>query len=167
MDAIIEVAFATGFCRSRQSFGRTTAAHRYKRISRIEPDTDYAGSVRGTVQAMADFSLFMRPIKHSKTNKLANGVIMKRMTLSIVVLIALTAAEAAPYRWYRATRLRRLRTKCRPTVRSVSLVGFGPDVVGGRPREYLNPQAQVLQVQKRLPPGTVNHPFRKLFHRAN
>jgi hypothetical protein len=44
-------------------------------------------------------------------------------------------------------------------------VGMGPDVVGGRPREYLNPQAQVLQVQPRLPPGTVNRPHGGLFFR--
>ncbi len=47
-------------------------------------------------------------------------------------------------------------------------VGMGPDVVGGRPREYLNPSPPVLQVQPRLPPGTVQRPrFGLFFRRAS
>ena len=47
-------------------------------------------------------------------------------------------------------------------------VGMAPDVVGGRPLEYMNPPAAVLQVQPRLPPGTVHRPRGGLFfHRAS
>jgi hypothetical protein len=93
---------------------------------------------------------------------------MKRITLSIVVLLAQAAAEArALPPWLGNASTERQEQNVAQRFDPYPSVGFGPEVVGGRPREYLNPRAQVLQVQPRLPAGTVNRPFRKLFHRTN
>jgi hypothetical protein len=93
---------------------------------------------------------------------------MKRIALPIMVLLFLVTAEAYALPLVRGTEAQE---RCEQNVAQqfdpYPSVGFGPEVVGGRPREYLTPRAQVLQVQKRLPPGTVNRPFAKLFHRAN
>jgi hypothetical protein len=45
-------------------------------------------------------------------------------------------------------------------------VGMMPDVVGGRPREYMSPLPEVRQVQPRLPAGAANRPRLFFFHRA-
>jgi hypothetical protein len=92
---------------------------------------------------------------------------MRRITLPIIVLLALSAAEARALPLVPGNEAQeRYEQKVAERFDPYPSVGFGPDVVGGRPREYLTPRAQVLQVQPRLPAGTVNHPLRKLFHRA-
>ncbi len=93
---------------------------------------------------------------------------MKRIALLTVVLFALAAADARalPPLLGNAA-MERNEQNVAERFDPYPSVGFGPDVVGGRPREYMNPRSQVLQVQPRLPPGTVNHPLRSLFfHRA-
>jgi hypothetical protein len=95
-----------------------------------------------------------------------NGVTMKRLVLSIVTLLVLSTAEAYALPLVRGTEAQeRYEQNVAQRFDPYPSVGFGPEVVGGRPREYLNPQAQVLQVQKRIPHGTVNRPFGKLFLR--
>ena len=92
---------------------------------------------------------------------------MRRITLPILVLVALAAAEARALPLVRGNEAQeRYEQNVAQRFDPYPSVGFGPEVVGGRPREYLTPRAQVLQVQPRLPAGTVNHPFARLFHRA-
>ncbi len=93
---------------------------------------------------------------------------MKRFTLSIVILIALAAAEVRALPLVPGNEAQeRYEQNVAQRFDPYPSVGFGPEVVGGRPREYMTPRAEVLQVQKRLPPGTVNRPFGRLFfHRA-
>jgi hypothetical protein len=92
---------------------------------------------------------------------------MKRIILSFVVLLTLTAADArALPPWMGNATMERHEQNVAQKFDPYPSVGFGPEVVGGRPREYLEPRAQVLQVQPRLPPGKVNRPLAKLFHRA-
>ncbi len=93
---------------------------------------------------------------------------MKRISLLTAVVLALAAAEAqALPPLFGNAGTERYEQNVAQKFDPYPSVGFGPDIAGGRPREYLNPQSQVLQVQKRLPPGTVNHPLRSLFfHRT-
>ncbi len=89
---------------------------------------------------------------------------MKRITFSIVVLLALTAAEARALPLVSGNEAQeRYEQNVAQRFDPYPSVGFGPEIVGGRPREYSTPRAEVLQVQKRLPPGTVNRPFGRLF----
>lgn len=94
---------------------------------------------------------------------------MKRIVLLTVVLLAQARIEAnalPPFLGDADT----LRYKQNMAVRfdPYPSVGMGPEVVGGRPREYMNPPPPVLQDQPRLPPGTVQRPhFRLFFHRAS
>jgi hypothetical protein len=91
---------------------------------------------------------------------------MKRIILLTVTLLALVAADAfALPPWLGNAAMERQEQNVAQRYDPYPSVGFGPEVVGGRPREYLNPRAQVLQVQPRLPPGAVNRPLAKLLHR--
>jgi hypothetical protein len=84
---------------------------------------------------------------------------MKRIVLPIVILLALATVEgyAFPPLLGDAAKERSEQNTAQRFDPYPS-VGMGPDVVGGRPLEYLNPPPQVLQVQPRLPPGTVHRP---------
>ena len=93
---------------------------------------------------------------------------MKRITLSIVTLVALAAAEAhaLPPLLGNASMVRPEQNMAQRFDPYPS-VGFAPDIVGGRPLEYMNPSSQVPQVPPRSSPGTVNRPHGRLFfHRA-
>ncbi len=93
---------------------------------------------------------------------------MKRIVLLIVILLALATVEAyaLPPFWGNAD-TQRYEQNMAQRFDPYPSVGMGPEVVGGRPQEYLNPPPPVLQVQPRLPPGTVHRPRFGLFlHRA-
>jgi len=91
---------------------------------------------------------------------------MKRLLMLNVALLALAAVEAyALPPFLGNASMERNEQDMAQRFDPYPSVGMGPDVVGGRPREYLNPPAQVLQVQPRLPPGTVNRPHGWLFFR--
>jgi hypothetical protein len=91
---------------------------------------------------------------------------MKRIVLLIVIVLALTTVEAkALPPWLGSADMERYEQNRAVRFDPYPSVGMGPDVVGGRPREYLNPQPQVLQVQPRLPAGTVHRPHFGLFFR--
>jgi hypothetical protein len=95
---------------------------------------------------------------------------MKRVIWLIVVLLVLTVVEAhALPPWLGNAGTERYEQNVAQRFDPYPMVGVGPEVVGGRPLEYLNPPALVLQVQPRLPPGPTskNRPHGGLFlHRA-
>ena len=94
---------------------------------------------------------------------------MKRIVLLIVILLALATVEAYALPPFLGNAgMERYEQNMAQRFDPYPSVGMGPDVVGGRPREYMNPSPSVLQFQPRLPPGTVHHPRRGLlFHRAS
>ena len=94
---------------------------------------------------------------------------MKRIVLLTVILLALATAEAYALPPFLGNAgMERSEQNLAVRFDPYPSVGMGPDVVGGRPREYLNPPPPVLQVQPRLPPGTVHRPrFGLFFHRAS
>jgi len=93
---------------------------------------------------------------------------MKRIVLLIVTLLALTTVKAyALPPCLGDASMERYEQNVAQRFDPFPSVGMGPDVVGGRPREYMNPLPPVLQVQPRLPAGTVHRPHGGLFfHRA-
>ncbi len=94
---------------------------------------------------------------------------MKPVVLLTVILLALATVEAyalPPFLGNAA--MERHEQNVAQRFDPYPSVGTGPEVVGGRPLEYLAPPASVLQVQPRLPPGTVHRPrFGLFFHRAS
>jgi len=90
---------------------------------------------------------------------------MKRIVLSIIILLALTVeAHALPPLLGNAG-MERSEQNTAVRFDPYPSVGMGPEVVGGRPMEYLNPPPSILHVQPRLPPGTVQRPRFGLFFR--
>ncbi len=93
---------------------------------------------------------------------------MKQIPLLFVILLALTAAEAQALPPFLGNAgMERYEQNMAQRFDPYPSVGFGPDIVGGRPLEYMNPPSAVLQVQPRLPPGKVNRLHgRPFFQRA-
>ncbi len=84
---------------------------------------------------------------------------MKRIVLLIVFLLALVTVEAyALPPWLGNAGMERYEQNQAVRFDPYPSVGMGPEVVGGRPLGYTNPLPPVLQVQPRLPPGTVHRP---------
>jgi hypothetical protein len=94
---------------------------------------------------------------------------MKRILLLIVILFALSSVEAYALPPFLGNAdMQRYEQNMAQRFDPYPSVGMGPEVVGGRPREYLDPPPSVLQVQPRLPPGAVHRPrFGLFFHRAS
>jgi len=93
---------------------------------------------------------------------------MKRIVLLIVILLAVASVEAYALPPFLGNAdMQRYEQNMAQRFDPYPSVGMGPEVVGGRPREYLDPPPPVLQVQPRMPPGTVHRPhLAQLFHRA-
>jgi hypothetical protein len=84
---------------------------------------------------------------------------MKRTVLLVVTLLAVSAVETyALPPFFGNADMERQKQNTAVRFDPYPSVGMGPDVVGGRPREYMSPLPDVVQVQKRLPPGVVNRP---------
>ena len=94
---------------------------------------------------------------------------MKRIVLLIVILLVLATVEASALPPFLGNAdMQRYEQNMAQRFDPYPSVGMAPDVVGGRPLEYLNPSPSVLQVQPRLPAGTAHRPHRGLFfHRAS
>ncbi len=91
---------------------------------------------------------------------------MKRIVWLIVILLALASVEAYAFPPFRGdAAMERCEQNMAQRFDPYPSVGMAPDIVGGRPLEYLNPPPAVLQVQPRLPPGTVHRPRGGLFFR--
>jgi hypothetical protein len=94
---------------------------------------------------------------------------MKRIALLVVVLLALATIEAYALPPFLGNAdMERHEQNMAQRFDPYPSVGMAPEIVGGRPLEYLNPPPSVRQVQPRLPPGTAHRPHRGLFfHRAS
>ena len=91
---------------------------------------------------------------------------MTRIVLLIVILLAPATVEAYAFPPFLGNAdTERHEQNMAQQFDPYPSVGMAPDVVGGRPREYMIPQPSVLQVQPRLPPGTVHRPRHGLFFR--
>ena len=91
---------------------------------------------------------------------------MKRIVLLIVILLALATVEAYALPPFLGNAdMERYEQNMAQRFDPYPSVGMGPEVVGGRPLEYMNPPPSVLQVQPRLPPGPVHRPRHGLFFR--
>ncbi len=91
---------------------------------------------------------------------------MKRIVLLIVILLAVASVEAYALPPFLGNAdMQRSEQNMAQRFDPYPSVGMGPEVVGGRPREYLDPPPPVLQVQPRLPPGAVHRPRLGLFFR--
>ncbi len=91
---------------------------------------------------------------------------MKRIVLLIVILLAVASVEAYALPPFLGNAgMERYQQNMAQRFDPYPSVGMAPDVVGGRPLEYMNPPPPVLQVQPRLPPGTVHRPRGGLFFR--
>jgi hypothetical protein len=100
------------------------------------------------------------------TAEFRKGTAMKRIFLPIVGLLALATVEAHALPPFLGNAgMERYEQNVAQRFDPYPSVGMGPEVVGGRPQEYLNPPPSVLQVQPRLPSGTVNRPRHGLFFR--
>ena len=83
---------------------------------------------------------------------------MKRVAFLIVSLLAATNQVLALPPFFGNADMERQKQDTAVKFDPYPSVGMGPDVGGGRPREYMNPLPPVLQTQTRLPPGAVNRP---------
>jgi hypothetical protein len=90
---------------------------------------------------------------------------MKRIAILVVALLATTVPAYALPPFLGNADMERDKQNMAVRFDPFPAVGIGPDVVGGRPREYLNPLPSVLQVQPRLSPGTVFRRHGGLFFR--
>ena len=92
---------------------------------------------------------------------------MNRIVLPIIILLALATVDAyALPPLFGNAEMERNEQNAAVRFDPYPSVGMGPEVVGGRPQEYLNPLPQVLQVQPRLPSGAVHWPrLKRLVHR--